>query len=228
MDFIKLASGQSFNHAAIEAFKNKKEAKRYIYLMAGVHGDEVEGVHCLKEIFAWLKQINADDIDLPLVVIPILNVDGHAAGTRINANKVDLNRNLPTKNWEAGYSEEKYNPGQRPFSEPENQYLHKLFDQYPPAFILSIHSWKPIINYNGDCKDVAELLAQYNGYPIDDDIGYPTPGSLGTYGSVELGAPVLTFECPTLDSGVTLEEVWQENEQGFKQLLKSGILKRFL
>lgn len=228
MDFIKLASGQSVNGTEIEAFKNKKSADRYIYLMAGVHGDEVEGVHCLAEIFSWLKTLDQDQVDLPLVVIPIVNVDGVAAGTRVNANKVDLNRNLPTASWEGEFTEDKYNPGKAPLSEPENQYLDQLFKEYPPAFILSIHSWKPIINYNGDCQDVAELLADYNDYPVADDIGYPTPGSLGTYGSVELGSPVLTFECPTLDSGVTLEQVWDENEEGFKEMLLSGILKRYL
>ncbi len=228
MEFIKLDSGKSVNGQEIQSFKNKLEAPRYIYLMAGVHGDEVEGVHCLKEIYSWLKELDSTQIDLPLVVIPIVNVDGVAAGTRINANGVDLNRNLPTASWESEYTEDKYNPGKAPLSEPENQYLDQLFKVYPPAFILSIHSWKPIINYNGDCQDVAQLLAKHNNYPVADDIGYPTPGSLGTYGSVDLKSPVLTFECPTLDSGVTLEQVWNENEVGFKEMLTSGILKRFL
>ncbi|WP_412462507.1 M14 family murein peptide amidase A [Halobacteriovorax sp. RT-2-6] len=226
MEFIKLESGKTVNNLEIEAFKNKVDSPRYIYLMAGVHGDEIEGVHCLKEIFSWLK--TEVETDLPLVVIPIVNKDGVNAGTRVNANGVDLNRNLPTQSWESEFEEDKYNPGSAPLSEPENQFLNKLFNEYPPAFILSIHSWKPIVNYNGDCKDVAQLLAKHNNYPIADDIGYPTPGSLGTYGSVELGAPVLTFECPTVDTGVTVEEVWQENEVGFKEMITSGILKRFL
>ncbi|MFG1494581.1 M14 family murein peptide amidase A [Halobacteriovorax sp. ZH4_bin.1] len=226
MEFIKLESGKTVNNLEIEAFKNKVDSSRFIYLMAGVHGDEIEGVHCLKEIFSWLK--NEVEIDLPLVVIPIVNIDGVNAGTRVNANGVDLNRNLPTQSWEGDFEEAKYNPGVAPLSEPENQYLDKLFKEYPPAFILSIHSWKPIVNYNGDCKDVAQLLARHNKYPIADDIGYPTPGSLGTYGSVDLAAPVLTFECPTIDTGITVEEVWQENEAGFKDMITSGILKRFL
>ncbi|AYF44326.1 succinylglutamate desuccinylase/aspartoacylase domain protein [Halobacteriovorax sp. BALOs_7] len=228
MKFTKLESGKSVNNQEITAFRNEIDSDRYIYLMAGVHGDEIEGVHCLKELYSWLKEQSEEAIDLPLVVIPIVNVDGIQAGTRVNANGVDLNRNLPTASWDPNFEQDKYNPGKAPLSEPENQYLDKLFKEYPPAFILSIHSWKPIINYNGDCKDVAELLAKHNEYPIADDIGYPTPGSLGTYGSIDLKAPVLTFECPTVDTGITVEEVWQENEKGFKAILEEPILKRFL
>lgn len=228
MEFTKLESGKSVKKQEITAFRSENTGDRYIYLMAGVHGDEIEGVHCLKELFSWLKTQDAKFIDQPLIVIPVLNMDGVAAGSRVNANGVDLNRNLPTASWDPTYEQDKYNPGSAPLSEPENQYLDKLFKEYPPAFILSIHSWKPIINYNGDCKDVAELLAKFNQYPIADDIGYPTPGSLGTYGSVDLKAPVLTFECPTVDTGISVEQVWDENGQGFKELIKSGILKRFL
>ena len=95
--------------------------------------------------------------------------------------------------------------------------------------IISVHSWKPIINYNGDCKDVAEYLAGHNGYEIADDIGYPTPGSLGTYGPEVLNCPVLTFECPTLeDFDVKLSEIWEKNESAFKGIFTDKVYKRFL
>ena len=165
---------------------------------------------------------------MPVIVVPVVNVDGFKAGTRVNANGVDLNRNLPSKQWTPEAREEKYFPGKSPLSEPENKFLVSLFEKYPPRFILSFHSWYPVINYNGSCKEIAEFLASYNKYPIEADfLTHPTPGSLGEYGPQTLKSPVLTFECPVLSETVTLEIVWKENEEGFKKLFTSKIIETF-
>ena len=92
------------------------------------------------------------------------------------------------------------------------------------AFIISFHSWKPILNYNDDAEDVANYLASYNEYPICSDIGYPTPGSLGTYAPEKYQAPVLTFECPVLGDDVSLKSIWLENEEGLKSFIQSELL----
>jgi protein MpaA len=224
MNFIDLKSGSSNEGDEIKAFKTENKSSKYIYLMAGTHGDEVEGVYVLKQLIEWLKV--EDTIDLPLVCVPVLNVDGFRAGTRVNAHGVDLNRNYPSKSWVGEAREDKYFPGKAPLSEPENIFLDKLFTKFPPAIIITLHSWKPMVNYNGDCKDVAELLEKYNSYPICDDIeGHPTPGSLGDYAPEKYNCPVLTFECPVLSDEITLKKVWEENEEGFKALMKSDILK---
>jgi len=219
MNFIELRAGKSVENRPIPAFVSETTGSKYFYLLAGVHGDEVEGVYCLSQIFDWLKKCS--EVDLPLVIIPTLNVDGHHHNTRVNANGVDLNRNLPSKNWSPKVLEKKYHPGPKPLSEPENIFLTKLFNKYPPQFILSIHSWKPMINYNGDCKQEATIMFEQNGYPMVDDIeDHPTPGSLGEYGPEVLNAPVLTFECPLIDDKVTLKNIWNENEKAFKTLLR--------
>lgn len=226
MNFTSLRPGHTVEGAEIEAFRSEKKSSSYIYLMAGVHGDEVEGVYVLQNLFEWMKQ--SDDLDFPCVVIPIVNIDGYRQSSRTNAHGVDLNRNLETDDWSSEFSESKYNPGSAPFSEPENQYLAKLFSKFRPGHIITFHSWRPILNYNGDCKDVADFLHQYNKYDVKDSIGYPTPGSLGTYAPGNFDCPVLTYECPTLaSSDKTLKEIWEENEEGLKALLGSGLLKRF-
>lgn len=225
MDFIELKSGTSVEGDEIKAYKSEVKGAKYLYLMAGTHGDEVEGVYVLQHLFEWLK--SEDDINLPIIVIPILNIDGYRAGTRVNSHGVDLNRNYNSKSWVPDARADKYFPGTAPLSEPENQYLIKLFEKYPPKLIISLHSWKPFINYNGDCKDVAELLETFNSYPICDDIeGHPTPGSLGELGPEVYQAPVLTFECPVLSEGLTLKDIWEENQAGLQTLLKSEMLKK--
>lgn len=224
MNFIAIKSGKSVEGDEIKAYKSESKGNSWVYIMAGVHGDEVEGVYVVAQLFEWLKQ--RDDIQRPTIVIPILNVDGYRAGTRTNAHGVDLNRNLPSKDWSPIAREAKYNPGQKPMSEPENVYLDKLFQKYPPKVILSFHSWKPLINTNGNCLEIAQFLERYNNYPIvqDDIVGHPTPGSLGEYGPQEYNSPVLTFECPVLSSGKTLKDIWEENAPGLQALMRSQLL----
>lgn len=224
MIFSELEGGSSLEGHSIPVFKTDIKASKYLYLLGGVHGDEVEGIHVLKELFQWLKNEHSLK-DLPMIVIPILNVDGYKNQTRVNAHLVDLNRNLPTKDWSNSCKEPKYNPGPKALSEPENQFLVKLMDKYKPGFIMSFHTWKPILNYNGECRDVAEFLNQFNKYEMASDIGYPTPGSLGTFAVEKYNSPVLTFECPELRTHrETLKEIWVENEEGLKKFFSSDLV----
>lgn len=98
------------------AFKTdlKNKAPKHLYLIGGTHGDEVEGVFVLKELFTWLKTEH-ELKDLPVVVIPILNIDGYRTQTRVNAHSVDLNRNYPTKDWSTEARAPRYYPGLSPF-----------------------------------------------------------------------------------------------------------------
>ena len=227
MIFSELNPGKSVEGSEIESFRSELQGDKYLYLLAGTHGDEVEGVYVLQQLFDWLKDDHTIK-ELPIIVVPILNPDGYRAQSRVNSQGVDLNRNYPTDDWSADYTQEKYNPGSGPLSEPENIYLDKLFRKFKPGFILSFHSWKPVLNYNNDAQDVAEYLASYNMYPIAGDIGYPTPGSLGTYAPQKYQAPVLTFECPVLKEELTLQQIWQDNEKGLKNLLQSELLAKKL
>lgn len=220
MNFLPLKSGKSVEGDEITAYRSERKATTYTYLMAGTHGDEVEGVYLLKKLYEWTQE--QDDFPCSFVVVPILNVDGYRAGTRVNSHGVDLNRNYPSDDWTAEARDTKYNPGPAPLSEPENIFLDKLFQKYPPHLIISFHSWKPFINYNGNCKNVADFLAEHNSYEIMGDIeGHPTPGSLGNYGPEKYNSPVLTFECPLIGQDYDLKKIWKENEKAFKELLLS-------
>ena len=50
-----------------------------------------------------------------------------------------------------------------------------------------------MLNTNGDVPE-AQVIARHTGYVIEPDIGYPTPGSLGTYAAFENKIPTLTYE----------------------------------
>lgn len=227
MIFNELDSGTTVEGHEIKAFKTDVKSDKYLYLLAGTHGDEVEGVYVLKELFDWLKEEHSLQ-DLPIIVLPILNIDGYRVQTRVNAQGVDLNRNYPTENWTSVAKKEKYNPGSEPLSEPENKFLAKLFEKFTPSMILTFHSWKPMLNYNGDIKDVSDYISSYNGYECVPDVGYPTPGSLGNFVPEKYNGSVLTYECPVLADGKSLKEIWEENEEGLKNFIQSDLLKKKL
>ncbi|MGY2752560.1 murein peptide amidase A [Thermostichus sp. MS-CIW-21] len=168
---------------------------RSLLLLGGVHGDEVEGYALIERYVASGKWGSLAG-KATLWAIPRLNPDGCALGQRLNANGVDLNRNLPTQDWIAASLEARYPPGAAPGSEPETQALLASLAQIRPRFVLSTHPCQndPYVNYNGPALELAQVMAARNGLPVTDDIGYPTPGSLGTWAGQERRIPTLTLE----------------------------------
>lgn len=163
-----------------------------VLILGGVHGNESEGVAAS---WALLQSFQSHfDLKLQITLVPQFNMDGVITLSRLNGNGVDLNRNLPTKDWNPKAFDPKYPPGPKALSETENQALVKFLDDERPKFVLSLHSWKPLLNVNGDCMAEASEIHNHTGYVIQEEIGYPTPGCLGTYAGLERGMPTLTYE----------------------------------
>ncbi len=226
-----LSSGKTVEERDIPAFKNSfcTSDKKHLYLLAGVHGDEVEGVYVLRNLTEFLS--SEESLEFPMIIVPNLNIDGYHNRKRTNSHGVDLNRNLPAKSWQAEFKKEEYHPGPAAASEPENQFLLELFSAFPPGLILSFHSWKPLLNYNGDCLDVAEFIAHYNHYEIvPPEKMYLTPGSLGDYAPEKYNCPVLTYECPRLNESdkPSLSKIWEENKDGLVSFVRSRLLLKKL
>jgi murein peptide amidase A len=137
-----------------------------------------------------------------LLFIPCLNPDGLALGTRENANGVDLNRNFPTKN----------NPNYSPFtihhsphtSEAESQFIIDIIEEFEPGIILTLHAPYKVVNYDGPAGKIAQDISEIINYPTSNDIGYSTPGSLGTYAGIERNIPIITLE---LDEEIDVNEL---------------------
>jgi len=181
-----------------------------LLLVGGVHGDEPEGFYLIEE---FIKQTTWKELEgmASLWVLPRLNPDACEADKRVNSNGVDLNRNLPTKDWTAVVAKERYNPGKVAGSEVENHVLMQTIERLNPRLIISAHSWEPMVNYNGPAKKVAEVMAQYSKYIITDDIGYPTPGSLGTWAGWERKIPTITLE---IERGTSPDTIWKTHHEG--------------
>lgn len=220
MNFVELKPGITVAEEPIKVFKtDNKSTKDFIYILAGVHGDEVEGVYIAEKLLCWLKE--NDEIDANFIIVPNLNIDGYRTGTRCNSHGIDLNRNFNTSTWKKGYKEKRYFPGEAAESEPEIKFLVKLFSKYEPKFIFSLHTWKPMVNYNGDAKEVAEIISKNNNYEIvaGEIDKHPTPGSLGDYSEEVLKCPLLTLECPEISDDKGLKAIWEENEAGLKEAI---------
>ncbi len=193
------------------------DVQPHILIMAGVHGNETEGVFVSHRL---LGDFSRDfPYKIKLTLIPFFNPDGVLQNRRTNENLVDLNRNLPTKDWTSSYSEEKYCPGPASNSEPENKMLVRWLEKNKPSLIISLHSWKPMLNVNGNCSPEAEVLSQETGYKITEDIGYPTPGSLGAYAGQERGIPTITYE---IERGSKFQDILKLHVPAIKKALEQS------
>jgi protein MpaA len=145
-------------------------------------------------------------------IIPALNLDGLLAGTKNNANDVDLNRNFASKNWTAEHKGG-YFPGATPESEPESQALAALIDKIGAERLIALHATYKVMNWDGRGRELAEEMGRLAGYPAAGDIGYPTPGSFGSKYGVDRGLEVVTVEVPYLEVD---ERAWTETRAALR------------
>lgn len=183
-----------------------QEGGKRTLLVGGVHGNETEGVRFMEEFAReFALDHSTSPVSCSIYVVPVFNPDGFLNFKRGNANDVDLNRNMPTQDWSDKFTEAKYFPGNHACSEPETGIMMKLIREYKPDFIISFHSWKPMININGPAMPFAEIMKKKIDMKIVEDIGYPTPGSLGTYAGWERHIPTITLE---FERGVALDSIY--------------------
>jgi protein MpaA len=168
-----------------------------VLVVASIHGDESETTVVLSDA---LRSIPPDG--LKNAVVLCANPDGLVRGTRGNAAGVDLNRNFPTSNWspEPVYYKDRrdepqdiaLSPGAHPASEPETTALLSLLEQLKPRAVVSLHSALECIDDANDSVLGRELSAR-TGLPLQPDVGYPTPGSFGSWAS-EHKLNLVTYE----------------------------------
>jgi murein peptide amidase A len=179
------------------------EKPRLRVLVTGaIHGDELSSASLALH---WLRLAREEPVQLAQPVhwrfIPMLNPDGLLAQPprRMNARGVDLNRNFPTPNWEreaAQYWQKRTKkdprrwPGPKPLSEPESRFLHEQMQSFKPHLIVAIHAPYGVLDFDGPSVPPSRLGRLYL-----DQVGI-FPGSLGNYGGVHKGIPVVTIELP--------------------------------
>lgn len=163
--------GASVKGRAIMAYYFGSGPTSIIYTGA-IHGDETSTRSLMMR---WIDEleVNAQNIpaDRTIVVVPLLNPDGFAAGKRTNANNVDLNRNFNVSDWKKDITTVTNKPfpgggGPEPMSEPETKALAGLVSRLRPRLVLSYHSVGGIVaaNQSGDSGVLAASYAGLSGY----------------------------------------------------------------
>ena len=150
-DFHTAATAAGFSHEAIACIegyeiptytKTASNAKR-VYLSSGCHGDEPSGPYALLEM---LKEGFFGE-DMEWLICPMINPTGMAAGTRENAQGIDLNRDYFKKT-----------------TEETNAHAEWLLRQQVPDIFLSLHEdWESTGFYlyeiqKNVCKSIAETI----------------------------------------------------------------------
>lgn len=180
-------------------------------LFGAIHGDEPLGVFCLAKL---CEELLAMPPGRETWIIPALNLDGLAGGSKNNANDIDLNRNFASANWSPEFKAG-YNPGKSPECEPEAKALADLIEETGATRLIALHSPFRTVNWDGAGKELAEAMGERNGYGASGDIGYPTPGSFGSKYGVDRGCEVITLEIPMLEE----LEAWQQNREALRYAL---------
>ncbi|MBU6196334.1 MAG: DUF2817 domain-containing protein [Cyanobacteria bacterium REEB446] len=208
-------SGNESLHRSIDTGFNKKSIGVFsLSQLLGVTAHEAEDTAIqINDLELNVNEFN----NFKIIAIPVLNPHGLKNFTRHNHHDVDLNRNMPSQNWQSAKfridgEKNPYYPGDFPASEIETQLLTKLIEGLDFDLIISFHTNHfirfpnpPQINYDGlgTHKDFAIKLALDTELEFTEDIGYPTPGSLGSY-SKDKGLDCITIE---FDDNITAEEL---------------------
>jgi protein MpaA len=181
----------------------------HLLIHAGIHGEEPETTYALSRA---LRQMAKPPEHCALILAA--NPDGITRGTRGNARGVDLNRNFPSKDWRPGTvthrstiedkSDILLSTGQAPASEPEVAALLSLIAELEPRAVVALHAPLACID-DANASPLGHRLAQRTGMPLVRDVGYPTPGSFGSWGS-DNGVPVVTYEFPLAATEVLMRD----------------------
>ena len=204
-----------------------RESMGRVLLIGGTHGDEYSSVSV---VFKWLKTLDKYHSGLfHWRVSPLMNPDGllKKKSTRTNTNGVDLNRNLPTEDWNekakhyweirTSRDPRRY-PGKEPLSEDEARWLYDEINEFKPDVIVSVHAPHGIVdfNHNGN-TDAPEKLGR-----LHLNLLGTYPGSLGNFAGIQRRIPVLTIELSyagIMPSPSEVSNIWIDLIQWLKQNL---------
>jgi len=193
-----------------------------VLVIGGIHGDEFSSVSI---VFKWMGALQEHHTGLfHWRFVPVANPDGllQNVSQRQNSRGVDLNRNFPTANW--GADAHRYwvertgrnprrDPGEKPGSELEIQWLLEQISSFRPDVIISMHAPYDLVDYDGPPSapsNFGSLHLRRLGV---------FPGSLGNYAGLDMKIPVVTVELESagiMPSPAEINNMWVDLVQWLK------------
>lgn len=158
--------GRSWQGRPIEAVEVGHRSGTPVLVVGCIHGNETAGI----AIARALERLDPPDLDL--WVVPDLNPDGVAAGTRKNAHGVDLNRNF---SWRWRPMGGAFESGPRPFSEREARIARTLVSRLRPHLTIWFHQHLDMVWASGGNRRVEKVFARVSGLPY-----HPMPQLAGS------------------------------------------------
>ncbi len=134
--------GYSVRHRPVIAVElGDPDSPRRVLVVGCIHGSEPAGIAIAIALARGSPPAQAD-----LWIVPDLNPDGVAAGTRQNARGVDLNRNFPFRWRPLGPPGGLFSAGPRPLSEPESQLAARLIVGIRPVLAIWYHQALDVVD----------------------------------------------------------------------------------
>jgi protein MpaA len=151
--------------ALVATLRGDPAAPLRVLVVGSIHGDEPAGTRVARRLIGGRSPRRAG-----LWVLPTLNPDGLAAGTRGNADGVDLNRNFPFGWRPLGGGEY---AGPRPLSEPESRAARRLVRRLRPDLTIWFHQPFGLVDRSGGDEAIERRYAQLSGLPLVELRRYP-------------------------------------------------------
>jgi protein MpaA len=131
------------------------KATRRTLVVGAIHGDEPAGIAIARALVHTRPPART-----VLWIVPDLNPDGVAAGTRQNARGVDLNRNFSYRWRPLGPPGTTFYAGPKALSERETRIAVKLVRRVRPTTSIWFHQHLNVVDASGPLPGVARRLAR--------------------------------------------------------------------
>ena len=182
--------------------------KQRILMWSQMHGNESTTTKAVLDLVSFLGSEEVESFrildECTLKIIPMLNPDGAQVYTRVNANRVDLNRDA------------------KRLTQPESRSLRMVYEDFRPHYCLNLHDQRTIFNVGNTPKPATvSFLAPASDEQrsitesrrksmllisaIDHGLNSYVPGQIGRYDDTynancvgdtfqTLGTPTVLFE----------------------------------
>ncbi|WP_282160643.1 M14 family metallopeptidase [Ulvibacterium marinum] len=199
--------GLSVENRSIESI-TVGSGKQRILMWSQMHGNESTTTKAVLDLMNFLNSEMGESLNIlqkcTLRIIPMLNPDGAEVYTRVNANKIDLNRDA------------------KKLTQPESKLLRTVYEDFRPHYCLNLHDQRTIFNVGHTPKPAtASFLAPASDEQrtitesrrksmklvgaIDNGLNSCIPGQIGRYDDTynancvgdtfqALGTPTVLFE----------------------------------